>query len=181
MNQAATTGYGLVSDSVLGIDGQYALPFQVSGAGSEPVLFGEGRNRSDEAAAKMQQGLYLREVGGCARQANFPNVKRMTLAIRAEREAVDEHTFEIIFVGELLQIARQRYVVELGAGTAVDHAFTGVRVPARLQRWSRFADDFESPQQPGCAIAHRLPAGHDQPKMGCQSLRTRIFTRVWAS
>jgi S-layer homology domain len=41
VNQAATTGYGLVSDSVLGIDGQYALPFQVSGAGSEPVLFGE--------------------------------------------------------------------------------------------------------------------------------------------
>jgi hypothetical protein len=39
--QAPTAGQPLLSDTVLGGDFQVKLPFQVSGAGSEPTLFGE--------------------------------------------------------------------------------------------------------------------------------------------
>lgn len=39
--QAPTSGQPLLSDTVLGADFQVKLPFQVSGAGSEPTLFGE--------------------------------------------------------------------------------------------------------------------------------------------
>jgi hypothetical protein len=39
--QAPTSGQPLLSDSVIGADFQVKLPFQVSGAGSEPTLFGE--------------------------------------------------------------------------------------------------------------------------------------------
>lgn len=41
VNSASVQGYGLVSDTVLGVDAQYAVPFLVSGPGSGPVIFGE--------------------------------------------------------------------------------------------------------------------------------------------
>ena len=41
INQNPVTGNGAVSDTVLGLDFQLPLPFLVSGAGSNPVLFGE--------------------------------------------------------------------------------------------------------------------------------------------
>jgi len=41
VNSAPVTGYGLVSDTVLGIDGQLPLPFTLLGPGTAPTLFGE--------------------------------------------------------------------------------------------------------------------------------------------
>ncbi len=41
VNAAAPSGYGLVSDTVLGIDFQAPLPFEVAGTGSRPVVYGE--------------------------------------------------------------------------------------------------------------------------------------------
>jgi hypothetical protein len=39
--QAPVNGQGLVSDTVLGIDAQFAIPYNVSGPGSTPIIFGE--------------------------------------------------------------------------------------------------------------------------------------------
>ena len=39
--QSSPTGYGLVSDTVFGVDFQYKVPFQIAGPGSNPVLYGE--------------------------------------------------------------------------------------------------------------------------------------------
>ena len=41
VNASPTTGYGLVSDTVLGVDGQVPLPFTLLGPGTAPTLFGE--------------------------------------------------------------------------------------------------------------------------------------------
>jgi hypothetical protein len=41
VNSSPVTGYGLVSDTVLGLDGQLPLPFNLLGAGTAPTLFGE--------------------------------------------------------------------------------------------------------------------------------------------
>ena len=41
VNQAAAQGYGLVSDTVFGIDFQLPIPYEISGKGSYPILFGE--------------------------------------------------------------------------------------------------------------------------------------------
>jgi hypothetical protein len=41
INNSSVQGYGLVSDTVFGVDGQLAIPYLVSGPGSNPVIFGE--------------------------------------------------------------------------------------------------------------------------------------------
>jgi hypothetical protein len=41
INQNPVTGYGLVSDTVFGVDGQFTVPYNISGPGSAPVLYGE--------------------------------------------------------------------------------------------------------------------------------------------
>ncbi|HMD03004.1 MAG TPA: S-layer homology domain-containing protein, partial [Candidatus Baltobacteraceae bacterium] len=41
VNAAATQGIGLVSDTVLGVDAQLSVPWNISGPGSAPVIFGE--------------------------------------------------------------------------------------------------------------------------------------------
>jgi hypothetical protein len=41
VNASPVSGYGLVSDTVLGIDGQLPLPFTLLGPGTKPTLFGE--------------------------------------------------------------------------------------------------------------------------------------------
>jgi hypothetical protein len=44
VNAASADGYGLVSDTVFGLDVQLPLPFNVLGPGSQPVLYGEFAN-----------------------------------------------------------------------------------------------------------------------------------------
>ena len=41
VNRNPVQGYGLVSDTVLGLDFQLPIPYEVSGPGSKPVIFGE--------------------------------------------------------------------------------------------------------------------------------------------
>ena len=41
VNSSPVTGYGLVSDTVLGVDAQVPLPFTLLGPGTAPTLFGE--------------------------------------------------------------------------------------------------------------------------------------------
>jgi hypothetical protein len=41
VNASPVSGYGLVSDTVLGVDGQVPLPFTLLGPGTAPTLFGE--------------------------------------------------------------------------------------------------------------------------------------------
>jgi hypothetical protein len=41
VNQASPDGYGLVSDTVFGLDFQAPIPYNIWGAGSSPVIFGE--------------------------------------------------------------------------------------------------------------------------------------------
>lgn len=41
VNRNPVSGEGLVSDTVLGLDFQLAVPYEISGAGSKPIIFGE--------------------------------------------------------------------------------------------------------------------------------------------
>ncbi|MDP9024383.1 MAG: hypothetical protein M3N13_03270, partial [Candidatus Eremiobacteraeota bacterium] len=41
VNRNSPEGYGLVSDTVLGLDFQATIPYELSGPGSKPVIFGE--------------------------------------------------------------------------------------------------------------------------------------------
>ncbi len=137
VNQSPATGNGAVSDTVLGLDFQLPIPYEISGPGSTPILFGE--------AASSKFTSDYRNVAAVGDTAGLIGLrlKIQKIELSAQYQSVGVNFFDgapFRYYGNpppLFAFYRLNYLPDffgfgssLGINTQFDNQFTNIGLPS---------------------------------------------------